>query len=290
MFFSCLKMNFWSAPLRTLQSLLLGKAPHLRQIRHWHAASLDRTVDLDVYLPPDYHTDGKRRYPLLIINDGQDLPVMRLQDMLEHLYKKEDLPYCIIVGVYASVERMREYGTCRQADYKGRGDKAVLYREFILQELLPLLHKRFRLDGSPDRMGIAGFSLGGLSAFDLAWAFPQIFGAVGVFSGSFWWRWSPVDPQDPDADRIMHDIVGRSADVPSVQRYWFECGTHDETDDRNGNGVIDSIDDTLDLIKSLRAKGVADSRIRYLEIPEGEHNPGTWAVAMPDFLRWWLQE
>ena len=27
-------------------------------------------------------------------------------------------------------------------------------------------------------------------------------------------------------------------------KFFFECGTEDETEDRNGNGIIDSIDDT----------------------------------------------
>jgi enterochelin esterase-like enzyme len=245
-------------------------------------------MDVDVYLPPDYHLSPERKYPVLILNDGQDLPVMAFQEMLERLYHQENLPYFIAVGIYAGKERSREYGVCRQADYKGRGDKAVFYRDFMFLELLPLLSRRFRLADGPEQMALAGFSLGGLSAFDLAWAHANIFGAVGVFSGALWWRWSPVDPAQPDADRIMHDIVQKSAPFERQQRYWLECGTLDETDDRNGNGVIDSIDDTLDLIQAIKNNGCPAEKIRYLEIEGGEHNPATWAMAMPDFLKWWL--
>ena len=38
-------------------------------------------------------------------------------------------------------------------------------------------------------------------------------------------------------------------------KFFFECGTADEKEDRNENGVIDSIDDTLDLIATLKNKG-----------------------------------
>lgn len=281
-------MNFWQKPVETFYELLRRKAPHLRQIRHFQSRILDREVDFDVYLPPDYHLSARKHYPLVLFNDGQDLPRMDFSSILERLFFNKQIPNIISVGVYASGERMREYGSTRQADYKGRGDKAGQYRDFILEELLPYLHGHFRLSGLREDTAFAGFSLGGLSALDIAWAHPQIFGTVGVFSGSLWWRWSPVHPADPDADRIMHDIVRKTAQFDENQRFWFQCGTLDEEDDRNGNGVIDSIDDTLDLIRELKKTGIHEENIRYLEIEGGRHEPSTWGEAMPDFLRWTL--
>jgi enterochelin esterase-like enzyme len=279
-------MNFWQKPVETFHELLQRKAPHLRQIRHFNSGSLGREVSFDLYLPPDYHLSGGRVYPLLLVNDGQDLPRMNFSGILENLYFHKRLPQIIAVGIHASGERMREYGTVRQADYKGRGDKAVHYRNFILEELLPFLYRRFRLSGLREETAFAGFSLGGLSALDISWAHPQIFGTAGVFSGSLWWRWSPVDPADPDADRILHDVVRKTAQIDDNQRFWFQCGTLDEEDDRNHNGVIDSIDDTLDLIRVLKNKGFHEHSIRYLELTDGRHDPDTWGKAMPDFLRW----
>lgn len=282
-------MNFWSQPIRTLHSLLAGKAPHVRQIRHWASASLHREVDIDIYLPPDYSFNQGARYSLVVFNDGQDLHVMDFAQILEHLYRQNAIPYTIFVAVYAGHERIREYGTARQADYKGRGDLAGSYRNFILAELLPLVKRRFRCTKSTSQTVFAGFSLGALSALDIAWANPHLFGRIGIFSGALWWRWSEVDPRDPDADRIMHDIIHQTAAAPNrEQRFWLQCGTHDETDDRNHNGVIDAIDDTLDLIKVLKAKGFSDDSIRYLEMEGGEHNPRTWGEAMPDLLKWIL--
>ena len=281
-------MNFWQKPVETLRELMQRKAPHLRQVRHFASAALEREVDIDLYLPPDYHLSGSRYYPLLIVNDGQDLPRMHFSSILERMFFRKQIPPLIVAGVHASAARMHEYGTMRQADYKGRGERAPLYGNFILEELLPMLHRRFRISGLREETAFAGFSLGGLSALDMAWAYPQIFGAAGVFSGSLWWRWSPVDPADPDADRIMHDIIRTTANVDGTQRFWFQCGTLDEDEDRNGNGVIDSIDDTLDLIAALKDKGFHEKHIRYLEIEGGLHTPDTWGKAMPDFLRWWL--
>lgn len=280
-------MNFWQAPTETFYELLRRKAPHLRQIRHLHSASLGREVDVDVYLPPDYHlSPSGRRYPLVLFNDGQDLPRMQFSKILERLYFQKELPHVVVAGVYASDNRHREYGTVRQADYKGRGDLAPEYKDFVVSQLLPLLRHRFRLSEQREHTAFAGFSLGGLSALDIAWTHPHVFGTAGVFSGALWWRWSPVAPHDPDADRIMHDIVRHTPQPALHQRFWFQTGTLDETDDRNNNGIIDAIDDTLDLIRELKNKGFSDDQIRYLEIQEGRHEPTTWGEAMPDFLRW----
>ena len=81
-------------------------------------------------------------------------------------------------------------------------------------------------------------------------------------------------------------MINSTATKPEL-KFWLQTGTKDETADRNKNGIIDSIDDTQDLIKELVLKGyVAGGDIRYLEIAGGHHDVETWARAMPEFLRW----
>lgn len=206
--------------------------------------------------------------------------------ILEKLYAEKRLPHIVAIGIHASKDRLREYGTAQQSDYKGRGDLAKAYGWFVLNILLPKLRSRFRLSSDPADAAFAGFSLGGLSAFDIVWSNPEVFGTAGVFSGSLWWRSTEVCLNNPDADRIMHDIVMQSAQASAQQRYWFQCGTLDETEDRNQNGIIDSIDDTLDLIRALREKGVEEQNLQYVEIDGGRHEPATWGLSMPDFLTW----
>jgi enterochelin esterase-like enzyme len=123
---------------------------------------------------------------------------------------------------------------------------------------------------------------------DLAWSHPNVFNKVGAFSGSFWWR--RVDSADKTFDekkhRIMHSQI-REGELKPGLKFWFQTGTKDEPFDRNGNGVIDSIDDTLDLIAELTKKGYRPFHdIVYHEIRNGEHNQHTWAQAMPHFLKW----
>ncbi len=114
---------------------------------------------------------------------------------------------------------------------------------------------------------------------DIVWNHPNVFNKAGLFSGAFWWR--TRDKDDPayrdEKDRIMHWQVREGSYGPGLN-FFFECGTEDEKEDRNQNGKIDSIDDTLDLIAELVAKGYDPQKdIGYLEIAGGRHDMATWA-------------
>ena len=61
----------------------------------------------------------------------------------------------------------------------------------------------------------------------------------------------------------------------------------DSGDDKNKNGIIDSIEDTRDLIQELVDKGYeVHEDIAYLEMEDGSHDVPTWARAFPDFFKW----
>ncbi len=281
-------MPIWSQPVRLIQHLLTPGERRMETLQQWPSAKLGRGVDIDVYLPPEYDRTHYRHYPLVLFNDGQDLPRADFNTVLKALDLSQLTRHFVAVGIHTCADRIREYGTAHTADYKGRGDRAGVYRDFVLEELLPYLRAHYRLSERREDNIFAGFSLGGLSAIDIAWAHPEVFGGAGVFSGSFWWRSVPVDPADPDGGRIFHELVQHTPARPADQRFWFQCGTRDEAEDRNNNGVIDAIDDTLHLIEILRQRGYGDDRIRYYEVEGGEHNPETWGPAMPDFFRWTL--
>jgi len=241
---------------------------------------LNRVVTIDLFLP-----EGSGAYAsVLLINDGQDLEKMPFTGILSGLVKEGLLRRIACVGIHAGADRRREYGTAAAADYLGRGNKAAAYTRFVTGELIPFLELQLSI-GQETEWAFAGFSLGGLSALDIGWHFPDRFKTLGIFSGSLWWR--SLDTADPDyrdeQHRLMHKAIRARNYVPG-QRFFFECGTEDETEDRNNNGIIDSIDDTRDLIVELERLGY--EKIGYLEIAGGKHDVGTWAVAMRPFLIW----
>ena len=241
-----------------------------------------REITISIILPLNF--SESLTYDLLLMNDGQDFLALGLGQILNDLLQKEKIKPIIVVGLHAGHDRLFEYGTSRQADYANRGSRAGQTRDFVLHELLPFLRDihNFRLD----KIVYGGFSLGGLMALDIAWNHPEIFSKAAVFSGALWWRKKAIEDGYRDADRIMHAQIRETAFKPDL-KFWFQCGGKDETDDRDGDGVIDSIQDTLECISELERKGyVWNKDICYLEMPDGEHHVSTWAVAFPEFLVW----
>ncbi len=246
---------------------------------------LQRAVKVDCYVPAA-ETDPENM-SLLLINDGQDLVTMQFEDILSTLYHEQLITPLFCVGIHCSEDRKNEYGTAKILDYKGRGAKAALYTRFVFEELLPFVRSTYQVQSFKDK-SYAGFSLGGLSALDIVWNHPQEFYKAGVFSGSLWWR--DKDQEDADfneaTDRIMHRQVREGNYAPWL-KFFFEVGTQDETADRNNNGIIDAIDDTVSLMDELVSKGYnKETDIKYLELNDGRHDVPTWAKAFPDFLIW----
>ncbi|MEP7168838.1 MAG: alpha/beta hydrolase-fold protein [Bacteroidota bacterium] len=207
---------------------------------------------VNVLFPPMYKYTTER-FKVLYLNDGQDLQQLQLKETLDRLYAENKIEHIIIVAIN-TVERMLEYGIASRPDYLERGSMASGYSRFITSELMPFINYHYRTLTGADYTAFAGFSLGALSALDIVWNHPYQFGKAGVFSGSLWWRKKDLKDDYKDSDRIMHDKIRRSKKRDGI-KFWFQTGTLDETDDRNNNGVIDSIDDTLDLIHELKKKG-----------------------------------
>jgi len=248
-----------------------------------NSALLKREVICDVLMPEDIH--NIQPLNLLLLNDGQEIEALQIRQTLQNLYDNNSINPLVIVAIHAGEERLQEYGVAGRLDFKNRGAKAGLYAQFIITELLPAINDL--LPGQEFKTtAFAGLSLGGLSALDIAWNNAELFDKVGVFSGSLWWRRKDIGKGYTDADRIAHAMIRETTDKPEL-KFWLQTGTKDETADRNNNGIIDSIDDTIDLIKELETKGYKrPGDITYVEVVGGSHDAPTWAKAMPKFLCW----
>lgn len=249
-----------------------------------YSRHLQRHVKLTIISTP--MPNDKTEMNLLILNDGQEMGKFRVKEILDSLNRKKLIKPLLIVGVHAG-DRMKEYGVAGYADYLKRGDKANHYDAFINNELYPFAKKNATVRKFKT-VAIAGCSLGGLSAFDIAWNRADKIDKVGVFSGAFWWR----DKDDKAADysdeknRIIFTKLKASRKKPAL-KYWFYTGGHEETGDRDKDGIIDVMDDTKDLIELIKNKNVClPDDIKFTEDANGKHDYDSWSKQLPGFLVW----
>ena len=249
-----------------------------------YSRHLQRQVKLSILSTP--MPDDKSELNLLLLNDGQDLQKFGVKEILDSLYKKKLIKPLIIVGIVAD-ERTKEFGVSQQLDFMERGDKADSYSKFIDDELYAFVKKNAGVRKFKS-VAIAGCSLGGLSAFDIAWDNADKIDKAGVFSGSFWWR----DKDDKAADysdeknRIIINKIRSSKKKPHLQ-YWFYAGAKEESGDRDRDGIIDVIDDTKDLMELIKSKNVClPEEIIYKEDANGIHDYTSWRNHLPEFLIW----
>ena len=153
-----------------------------------HSRFLDSAHDLIVYLPPGYDEDRERRYPVLYMQDGQNL----FDDATAFSWRVASgrgggaddrcgagAPL-IIVGIYnAGAYRIDEYTPTRDSA-KRAGGKADRYGRMLVEELKPFIDAEYRTLADARNTGIGGSSLGGLVSLYLALKYSGIFWNVAV--------------------------------------------------------------------------------------------------------------
>ena len=282
------RMTFGRWVKAGLAVLLLGRAVVALGAKVEVLAGLNfgrlETREVRVFVPGEISATT----PVLIALDGQNMGAWRLDEALAGI-AAQGRPVPLVVAIHSGKDRIEEYGMAGTPDFAGRGKLAEDFQRFVLGSVLPAVRARYGVTADPARTGVMGSSLGGLAAFDLAWRHPEVFGLVGVFSGSFWWRGADGPAAVRQASRLAHRLVRETPARTARQRLWFSVGTKEEKDDRDGNGVIDAVQDTTELIDELELKGWKKSdNLNYVPVEGGEHNEAAWAKVLPGFLDWAL--
>ncbi len=274
----------WSTPILLLLIMACHSKEPKRQDDSLYSRHLQRKVALTIIhnsLP-----DDKSAVHLLLLNDGQDIDQMRLVPILDSLSAADKIGPLVIVAIHAG-DRMQEYGIADRPDFMKRGSKAKHYNDFVDNELLPFIKKRSGIRKFKS-VAIAGWSLGGLSAFDIAWNNSDKIDMAGIFSGSFWWRDKDTNDStySDEKNRIILAKMKAARKKPPI-RFWFMSGSLEETSDRDKDGIIDVQDDTEDLRLLLMERGlVSKENLPYVIDKLGKHDIPTWSRNLPDFLIW----
>ncbi len=240
----------------------------IQVIRGFHSRYLPDDRDLIVYLPPGYTASGARRYPVLYMQDGQNLfdaataflgNEWHLDETAQRLIEQGAMQGVIIVGIDNSPARIFEY-TWQRDPSVGGGGGGKEYAQMLTREIKPLIDRTFRT--LPDRRDTAvmGSSLGGLISFFLGRYEPQVFGDIGLMSPSIWW----------DDREVLSEVPA----LPTDLRIWLDMGTQE------GDGPLDYRDNLADaraLEQAIEQRGYQlGSNFGYYEAPGARHDETAW--------------
>jgi outer membrane protein assembly factor BamB/enterochelin esterase-like enzyme len=129
---------------------------------------LENTREIQVWRPADYGRDPERRYPMLVVNHGDN--VVRgglMPNVLDNLVGDTVAP---VIAVFVPRLDAAEYG----------GPAAENYMRFLIEELLPHLDHHYLTN--PTRRAIMGPGSAGVAAVLAAFTHPDVFQRAAVQS------------------------------------------------------------------------------------------------------------
>ena len=259
-----------------------GNTPHVAQgslrLHELKSRIFRNTRTLRVWLPPQYDRRGETRYPVLYLNDGQNLfdpstafagVHWQAGETAGRLIREKKIPPLIIVGIdNAGRNRLREYIPYRSADPRVIGPQGTHYPEFLQREVMPLVGANYSVAKGPENTGLGGSSLGGLITLYTQLAAPGVFGRLLIESPS------------------LHVAKGRILEECRSFRDWpfrvyLGTGSRELGDPAKDKKIVD---DVRALEALLRAAGLDRRRLK-AQIEEGAaHTESAWAKRFPAAL------
>jgi predicted alpha/beta superfamily hydrolase len=154
---------------------------------------------------PDEYARGTDRYPVLVLLDAEDRPMLRLANaQAAYLRANGDaVPAMIVVGIVNGQDRIHDMTPTPTgssvAAFKTAGG-ASAFADFVLRDVLPSVRARYRT--LPTTI-LAGHSAGGLFALHVAATRPGSFNGVVAMDPAIWFN-------DGAPARLYADAIARS--------------------------------------------------------------------------------
>ena len=230
-----------------------------------------------VWLPPDYDGWGATRYPVLYLNDGQNLfdPLTAFAgvdwqagETAARLIAEQKIRPLIIVGIDNTKDRAQEYIPYKSKDPRVLNAKGKYYPEFLQREVMPLIEEHYSTLKGPENTGLGGSSLGGLITLYTHLTVPGVFGRLLIESPSLY-----------VANRKILEESRRFHSWPPLT--YLGMGTREVG---NVEKDVKIVDDVRELEAILRQAGLDEQRLK-VRIEEGAaHHESAWAARFPEAL------
>ncbi len=266
-----IKVEAWADQLQTpaYQPKITGDFQVLPQVG---SKFLKPPRDVIVWLPPSYSRNKRLRYPVIYMHDGGNLfdpntsfggVDWGIDEAMSEGVAKGDLRQAIVVAIGNTQDRMSEYTPF--PDPKHKGGDGENYAKFLVEELKPLIDKKFRTRPGQVDTFIGGSSLGGLISLYIGISRRDIFGGIIAMSPSIWWANGRI------IDWLLQNQVGEFKG-----KIWVDMGT------REGE---EAIANTKRLAATMAGQVPEFKGFVYKEFVGGTHSEGAWRKRMPLILR-----
>jgi len=267
----------WAHPPKGL--LASGQAtPHPRLRLHpgFPSHYLPDKLDLIVYVPPGYDQQPDRTYPVLYLQDGQNLFDPRTSfipgrawEVREHAdaaIRAGEVEPLIIVGIYNTGDRrLAEY--THEHDRQMGGGEAAQYGLTLTREILPWIATQYRVRTDRDSTGLGGSSLGGLVSLYLGLRYATWFGKLAVLSPSVWWNHKS----------ILGYVNEHAPTIWDRPRVWLDVG------DKEGKRTVQEVEI---LNRRLKANHWRPGETLHFEKAHGgTHDESSWARRVRPMLK-----
>lgn len=241
---------------------------------------------LRVWLPPGYDEtiNSERRYPVLYLNDGQNLfeaatsfngIEWQVDETGDRLIREGVVPPMIIVGMdNATRARIREYMPHRSLHPMMMRAQGTRYPAFLFKEVFPFMARNYRVATGPENTGLGGSSLGALIALYTVAVRPGVIGRLLLESPSLW--------------ASNRQLIRQSRGVKRwPERVFLATGTAEAGRKDKDQSMVD---DVRELAAILRRAGLDDSRLRLVVEDGASHHESAWARRFPEALKFLFEK
>ena len=232
---------------------------------------LGTTRAIHVLLPNDYDQNTNKHYPVLYMQDaqnlyggGSDYGNWEIDKRLSLLAKQGKGDVIVVAIDHGDKDRFKEYSPYT-VEKKGKG-MGMKYANFIVRTLKPYIDANYRTKPEAQFTGIGGSSMGGLISLYAGLMYPETIGRLMVFSPSLW-----------VSTKIYFDIVEFFSPI-NTRIYLYGGGKESEAMIPGVRKIKDTIENQRWSADKVDVKLSLDSK--------GEHTEKRWGQEFSKAVEW----
>ncbi len=234
---------------------------------------------ITVWSPPKARAGSRRPYPVLYLNDGQNLfdparafagRTWRVGEIASRLVRRGRIQPLIIVGIdHGDVQRSREYLPVEDDRNPGARDPLGReYADFVTREVMPLIARHYPVATGAANTGFGGSSYGAVAALYTAIIKPGVFGRLLIESPSLY---------------VGDEYLLRRARAAKrwSSRIYLGVGTAET----NNSGINEeTVRNVHKLARILRDRRLGPRRLLVVVEEGATHSEDAWARRLPGAL------